>query len=72
MNFFFFFLLSGFEDLYAVAEVRNSPCTVPPQPLPSEWQVAVLPLLGYGYHHFALMLLCLKLLNQARIHQELF
>lgn len=54
----FFLLVSGFEDLYAVAEVRNSLCTVLPQHLPNEWQVAVLPLLGYGYHHFVLILQC--------------
>lgn len=65
-------LVLGFEDLYAVAEIRNSPCTVLPQHLVDEWQIALLPLLVYGYHCFVLMLQCLKLLNKARIHQELF
>lgn len=65
-------LVSGFEDLYAVAEIRNSPCTVLPQHLVNEWQIAILPVLVYGYNHFVLMLQCLKLLSKARIHQELF
>lgn len=65
-------LVSGFEDLYAVAEIGNSLCTVLPQCLGSEWQLAISPVVVYEHHRFVLMLQCLKLLNKARIHQELF
>lgn len=65
-------LVSGFEDCYAVAETGNSLCTVLPQSLGSEWQIAISPAVVYGHHRFVLMLQCFKLLNKARIHQELF
>jgi len=65
-------LVSGVEDLCTVDETRNSPRIVLLQHLVNEWQRTILPVLVYGYHRFILMLQCLKLLNKARIHQELF
>lgn len=34
-------LMSGFENLYATAVIRNSPCTLLPQHLVSEWQIGI-------------------------------